>query len=255
MRKRWLGVMLVIVLLLLVNPVLAKWYTDVGVGKYSFSLREPNGFIKSFNTWLKDTCGVNFEAEEMAESTTLYSLGSGVEFPNGWKIGLDLGYRAARESYTDKLMSVPLEGKAEKLVRVKTYSFNGGVFGDLMFSYRFVSSKSGLVPYIGTGLGWYATVLYGEYLVEEYTPALGRSFSGSFSATGLSLAHVIVVGVESSGEKSRIRLEAKYHQVGRVGGEFGYLENDGFATLPFKPDPFSVNVSGWTISGGLMFNL
>lgn len=256
MKKRWMVAMLIAGLFLAVNPVLAgKRYTEVGIGKRSLSLTGPNGFIKSFNDWLGDTYGVtDFEAEEMPESITLYSLSTGVEFSNGLKVGLNLGYRAGKESYGEKLMTIAVEG-TEKLVRVKTYSFSGGVSGDLSLYYRFVSSKSELVPYIGTGLGWYATVLFGEYLVEEYTPALNRSFSGSFSATGLALGHVIMIGIESSGEKSRIRLEVKYHQVGSVGGKFGHLENNGFATSPFKLGPFNVNISGWTISGGLTFNL
>ncbi len=258
MKKRLIVVMLMAGLFLAASPALwgaGKWYTEIGIGGHNLSLAGPNGLIKSFNDWLGDTCGITgFEAEEIPESTTLYSLSTGVEFPNGLKVGVNLGYRAGKESYREKLMTVGVEG-TEKLVRVKTYSFNGGVSGDLSLYYRFVSSKSGLVPYIGTGLGWYATVLFGEYLVEEYTPALNRSFSGSFSASGLALGHVIMIGIESSGEKSRVRLEAKYHQVGSVEGKFGHLENNGFATSPFKPGPFNVNTSGWTIGGGIIFNL
>ena len=270
MRKRWMRVIGVLMLIMVgsfltASPALAdKWHLDLegGYGRYSLSWGKPNEFIRSFNSWLKDTCGVSdFEIEEMQENATLYSLGSKLTLPDPLsrlQIGLDLNYREARETYVDEYLTVPLEGGAERSVRVLTYLSDGVVFGDLILYYKF-GSRLGLVPFIGAGPGYYATAVYGNYRVEEetYTPPEDWEFrylSERFSATGFSSGYVLAAGVESSGEYIRLRLEARYHQISKIEARFENVENEGFPSLPFEPESSEVDISGWSISGWLVFH-
>lgn len=252
---------LMVVVLLVGAASAARWRLNLGVGygTYSPSLGKINEFIRECNSWTENTFGLtNFEMEEMEETASVYSLNNRTEIGPFWEVGLDLNYWQAKEISLDKELTIPLEGGAEKTINVYGDFSARIAFADLIVYRKF--SKSKLSPFVGVGIGYYGADIWGDYSAwgSTYIPPWDweyRDVYEGFSVSDSSVGYVLTAGaVWTPIEHLRISLEAKYHWVPELKGEFAEEDvyNEGFSSLPMEPKPFKLDLSGLTTGITLM---
>lgn len=265
MRRRIVlsGVLSLLMVVLLANPTLAaRWRLNLGggYGSYSPSLGKINELIRDCNSWAEDTFGLtDFEMEEMKLTGPLYSLNTRTEIGPRWEVGLDLNYWQAKEVSLDKDLTIPL-GAGEKTICVYGDFSARIAFADLILYRKFSQSK--LAPFVGVGLGYYGVEWSADYNAYEYTyiPPWDwdyRVLYESFLVSDSKMGYVLTAGaVWTPVEHIRMSLEARYHLVPEFKGEFGeedvYVDNEGFPSLPMKPEPFELDLSGLTVGINLM---
>jgi len=252
MKKWWIEGLLIVTFLFLANPVLAaRWHINLGgeYGIYNLSLGEINEFNQGFESWTKEM-GIDFEIGDLKNAGSVYSICGRLETSSRWEIGVDLNYRLIDQISESKYVTIPLQD-GEKSIDL-SYDLYGGIgFVDLIDYYKFNPGKR-FSPFIGAGVGNYFVFIDGDYCINEetFTPPwhyeykyLDESFSVSDSALGYILAAGIDYMVVKSVFDIRIGLEARYHWVPKVKGEF-CVDNEGFSSLPVDPEPFEIDPSG-----------
>ncbi len=257
------GVMSLMMVVLVASPVLAaRWRLNLGVGYGTYSpplIGKINEFIQDCNSWAENTFGLtDFGMEEMKLTGPLYTLNSRTEIGPFWEVGLDLNYWQAKEISLDKELTIPLEAGSETISVYGDFSARIA-FADLVVYRKFVGkSKSKLAPFVGVGIGYYGANILGDYSIWDYTyiPPWDweyRDVCEGFSVSDSSVGYVLTAGaVWTPVEHLRISLDAKYHCVPELTGEFEDTYCEGFSSLPMEPEPFKLDLSGLTAGITLM---
>jgi len=259
MRKRWLGVMLVVVSLFLVpSPVLAgRRGLDIGggYGSYNPTLEKVNGFIHDFNSWTQNLFYLSDFELGTLEGSNLLSISFRRKIDPRWEIGLDANYWKARGVSESASKVVRIEGVGAWELSASGNFSASIIFVDCMVYRKFIS-KSNWVPYVSAGIGYYGLNINGDYQarINFFGPnPHSEYFRESFSILP-TVGCVLGGGISGFyGEHLRIDLELKYHLVPKAKGRTDVYD-EGFYLLPVESGSFEEDLSGLSVGINLMFS-
>jgi len=260
MRKRWMsviGMLMIAGLFLTPSPVQAakwKWYLDLGMGYGDYSLssswEEVNGFIRDFNSWTRNTLGLDdFELEELENKGNVYSLGLKTQLASQWELGLDASYCSTKDVSEYKIRQVYLTEVDQETLSVGGDFTPSLVMANLMLYWK--PFQFSIAPYVGAGLGYYMIDVGGDYYASRdvwslVDPPFGwehtvhQTLNESLSISNSSLGYVLAAGISGCLGRLRIGLEARYHQIPKLKGEVK-VENEGFSSIPVDAEAFEID--------------
>lgn len=261
-----LSLVMVFLLLLSSNSATARiWRLNLGVGygTYSPSLGKINEFIGSFNSWTKNTFGLSdFELEELESEGNIYSFGLKTELGSRWEVGLDINYWSTPGVSEHEIRQVYLNEIDQETLSVCGQFVPSITMWNLTLYRKLMKSK--LSPFLGAGIGYYTTDISGDYDVQRdvwtlvdppfgWEHTLHQTLVESLAMSSSSLGYVLAAGIDGSLGRLRIGLEARYHHVPKLKGEFE-VENEGFSSLPVERSPFKIDPSGMSYGLYLMLH-